>query len=124
MYGYTMPGTYIDTLFSAVGCDTIRTLHLEGNNWYIPNVFSPNDDQINDVFEVYDLQEQDVGLEYFAIFDRFGNMVYETKVWPIRWDGRHKASGRYCNPGVFAYVLITNCHSNPHEEYGNITLVR
>jgi gliding motility-associated-like protein len=123
-YGYVIPGMYIDTLVSSLGCDSIRILHLEGSVSYIPNIFSPNGDQINDVFEISTFPEGVSGFEYFAIFDRFGDKVYETSARPIRWDGKNKVSGRYYNPGVYTWVWSTICNTKHVMKHGNITLLR
>jgi gliding motility-associated-like protein len=121
--GYHIPGTYTDTLISAAGCDSIRTLILSGVSKYIPNVFSPNQDSRNDIFEVVSFPENDFELAYFGIFDRMGNMAYQVTTGPIHWDGRDK-SGRFYNPGVFAYVLRYLCNNREITETGNITLIR
>jgi gliding motility-associated-like protein len=90
---------------------------------YIPNVFSPNDDGINDYFEVYLSAFDAVRLEYFAIFDRFGSKAYETTTWPVRWDGR-MTGGEAFNPGVFTYIFIYLCDARRIVESGDVTLVR
>lgn len=98
--GYHQPGIYTDTLVSVTGCDSIRTLELRGGGVFIPNVFSPNADGINDVFEIFPSPDFTPAIEYFALFDRFGNMAYETYQWPVRWDGLgekyHIQSGCIC----------------------------
>jgi gliding motility-associated-like protein len=122
-FGYLRPGEYVDTLVSDNGCDSIVFTYVSGYARYIPNVFSPNADGINDFFEVYLSAFADVYLEYFAIFDRFGGMVYETKEWPVRWDGR-KDGVEVFNPGVFAYVFIYICNDRRIVESGDVTLLR
>ena len=90
---------------------------------YIPNVFSPNQDGINDLFEVIQFPEATFELEYFGIFDRYGTMAYETTTWPIVWDGNGKNEEPY-NPGVFAYVMVYHCGEEKITETGDITLLR
>ncbi len=121
--GHQLPGTYIDTLTSSAGCDSIRTLVLAGASRFIPNVFSPNQDNINDIFEVFTFPDSQLALTYFVIFDRMGNMVYESRNWPIRWDGKDNR-GRYYNPAVFTYLLKYICGHEEVIEPGNITLIR
>lgn len=121
--GYKLPGTYTDTLSSVNGCDSIRTLILRGSSKYIPNIFSPNDDGQNDVFTLNSFPSPVLQVVYFAIFDRMGNMAYEVKEGNIVWNGRDK-SGKFYNPGVFAYVLKYRCNLDEIIETGNITLIR
>ena len=120
---YHQPGTYIDTLISYLGCDSIVRIVIDDAGLYIPNVFSPNDDGINDVFTVYPYPVSELNIEYFSIFDRFGDMVYETENWPIIWLGQDN-NGKLFQPAVFAYVLIYHCGQKQSIRHGNITLVK
>lgn len=78
---------------------------------------------MNDVFEIFYFPEDGAQVEYFAIFDRFGNMAYERKDIAISWDGKDK-NGKYYNPGVFTYVLKSHCAGKSVIEHGTITLIR
>ncbi|MEP6794622.1 MAG: gliding motility-associated C-terminal domain-containing protein [Saprospiraceae bacterium] len=122
-YGYYTAGTYVDTLISYTGCDSIMTIELSGGHTYIPNVFSPNGDGINDVFEVVQFPDNTLQLQYFGIFDRFGDLTYETTSWPVLWNGKRK-NGDPFNPAVFAYVMIYKCGNEKITEKGDITLVK
>ncbi|HJW28715.1 MAG TPA: gliding motility-associated C-terminal domain-containing protein, partial [Saprospiraceae bacterium] len=123
LLGHAAPGIFIDTLLSGRGCDSILTLEVKPSHRYIPNVFSPNGDQVNDVFEITSYPEPDLPIDYFAIFDRFGNMVYEKPDGEVKWDGKDKSGNDY-NPGVFAYILISICGGKNAIEHGTITLIR
>jgi len=114
---------YLDTLQSFEGCDSIVTVYVDGYRLYIPNVFSPNDDQVNDHFEVYAFPSEPGELESFLIFDRFGDLVYSAENWPVKWDGKDK-NGSYFNPGVFTYVISYRCEQKMMQQGGTITLVR
>ncbi|HZV45266.1 MAG TPA: gliding motility-associated C-terminal domain-containing protein [Saprospiraceae bacterium] len=114
---------YLDTLQSIEGCDSILTVYVDGYSLYIPNVFSPNDDQINDLFEVYAFPSEPGELVSFLILDRFGDLVYTTENWPVKWDGKDK-NGSYFNPGVFTYVITYYCEQKIIQYGGNITLAR
>jgi gliding motility-associated-like protein len=122
-HGYTHPGTYVDTLTSTSGCDSIRTFQIQGSIVYVPNVFSPNNDQINDVFEVTSYPEEEMELISFTIFDRWGNMVHHSTTGPVQWDGKGN-NGTLFNPGVFTYVMILSCGNKQIHYDGSITLVR
>ena len=116
-------GTYVDTFETVGGCDSIRTLIIEGSNVYVPNVFTPNQDGINDAWTISPSVENSLDLAYVAVFDRFGNMAFETTQWPIEWKG-DDVNGKPFQPGVFAYVFIYFCGNVKYAEHGNITLVR
>ncbi len=67
----------------------------------IPNVFSPNDDGINDLFKIEDLpQECSV-----QIFDRWGIIVFESNNQNTYWNGR-TTSGINCVEGCYFYRII------------------
>ena len=113
----------MDTLESYTGCDSIRILELREDSEYIPNVFSPNGDGINDHFIIFQNSRQASELQYFALFDMFGDMVYETRSWPVQWDGNNRTQTPY-QSAVFAYVFIYSCGDNTIIKNGNVTLVR
>lgn len=100
--------TYFLVIEDENGCsvtDQITVFVSNERNVYIPNVFSPNNDGSNDFFTVYgDNKVNAVSL--VQIFDRWGNMVYESNSIQINqestgWDGR--ANGEPLNPGEFVY---------------------
>ena len=122
-YGYTDSGTYTDTLTSVLGCDSLRTLIIRDGVFYIPNVFSPNDDGLNDLFEIISNPVDALTLTYFVIYDRFGNMAYETFTNPVQWNGTGK-NGKSYNPGVYTYLMKHTCQGVEQVITGDITLIR
>lgn len=96
------------------------------NKIYIPNVFSPNGDGINDVFTVsYGADLDVIGMEG-SIFDRWGNLVFGSQDIPFRWDGLF--NGEHMMPGVYIYTLIISYLDNGQVRVkyfpGDITLIR
>lgn len=96
------------------------------DNIYIPNVFSPNDDQINDVFTLS--VSPDVLLTSLegSIYDRWGNLVYSSTAIPFVWDGRF--DGEVMMPGVYVYRLKAKYTVGGDEKErlftGDLTLVK
>ena len=87
---------------------------------YVPNTFTPNQDGENDVMYVRGRNITDL---YFAIYDRWGELVFETKKQSVGWDGFFK--GMKVDPAVFDYFLKYKCDGNQeHFMKGNITLIR
>jgi gliding motility-associated-like protein len=69
--------------------------------YFLPNVFSPNGDNINDVFEPFPWKFVDsVDVQ---IFNRYGALVFTTKDPNIQWRGEHIDGGR-CADGVYFYT--------------------
>ena len=127
---YRQSGVYDKMLTTRYGCDSLRILILEilgEGEVFVPNVFSPNGDGINDKISVY--ADKDVHLiDVFRIFDRWGEMMYENTSFPpndpnIGWDGNLR--GTPVRPAVFAYYLEwTDKLGGKHKDYGDVTLVR
>jgi gliding motility-associated-like protein len=89
---------------------------------FIPNVFSPNGDGVNEVWEVSLDPALEVSGVECSIFDRWGNTVYGTKTLPIAWDG--SVRGKYAQPGVYVYMLsINSVGSTRHLFSGDLTIV-
>ncbi|MBL4706191.1 MAG: gliding motility-associated C-terminal domain-containing protein, partial [Flavobacteriales bacterium] len=87
---------------------------------FVPNVFSPNGDNFNDIIYVRGGPFQEF---YFAIFNRWGQLVFETSDQTIGWDGTFKANE--LDPAVFVYkVSFTDWQGESGEKAGNITLVK
>lgn len=69
--------------------------------YFLPNVFSPNGDEVNDVFEPFPWKFVDsVDVQ---IFNRYGALVFATQDPEIQWRGEHKDGGR-CADGVYFYT--------------------
>ncbi len=121
---------YTVSVSNAQGCSDLDSMivFVERNiNIYVPNVFSPNGDGINDHLLISAgayIEE----IESFTIFDRWGNMVYLNENFQpndpsVAWDGKRK--GLTLNPGVFAYKMIAKFADGRSEIiYGDVTLLR
>ncbi|HZV69073.1 MAG TPA: gliding motility-associated C-terminal domain-containing protein [Saprospiraceae bacterium] len=96
-------------------------------NIFIPNIFSPNGDQVNDNLIIYGSRDI-VSIEFFEIFDRWGNKVFGTENFlpgdiSRSWDGTFH--GKLLNSGVYVYkikVLFTN--DLELVDTGDFTLIR
>ncbi len=87
---------------------------------YVPNAFTPNGDRNNEKLYVRGLNLSKVHLE---IYNRWGELVFETNDQSIGWDGTFK--GKPADPAVFVYYLEADCaDGESYFEKGNITLIR
>ena len=87
----------------------------------MPNVFSPNGDGHNDQFQAIVLDG--VSGVQLNIFNRWGQLVYESKGPQFAWDGRSGA-GMSVSDGVYFWTLTYNGPSGNGEQYGTVTLLR
>ncbi len=67
---------------------TVFTPACINNDAYVPNVFSPNGDGINDFFELFLAKQTTVQqVIKVEIIDRWGNLVYFSESEMPKWDG-------------------------------------
>jgi gliding motility-associated-like protein len=86
----------------------------------IPNVFSPNNDNKNDAF---DIDIQGGRLFDLKIFNRWGELIFKTSNQTNKWDGKYKGSD--CSAGVYIYTITYKFLSQQTKNaYGSITLLR
>ena len=91
---------------SCIGDDIINIIFTVcENDISIPNVFTPNGDEINDYFDIKGTCESDSYL--FRIYDRWGIKVFTSEFGKLSWDGR-TTSGMEAVEGVYYYVLQMN----------------
>lgn len=103
---YKYPGKFLVTLktVDSNGCELTVTKVVEVIklvNISVPSAFSPNGDGFNDFYSIghYKLSEF-----YFQVFNRWGQMVYETDNPDFKWNGR-TLDGKMATEGVYVYVL-------------------
>ncbi len=77
---------------------------------YCPNIFSPNQDQINDQLTIYGAKDVEKVIS-MRVFDQWGNLIFEQKDFPPNdnhygWDGTYK--GIPANQGIYtcSFVLL------------------
>lgn len=114
-YGLNNNNDTIKFTFEAQDCD---------NHIYIPNVFTPNSDGINDNFRVY-FEYSTVCKEDFklSIFDATHQIIYQTDDLNLHWNGTHKDID--CPQGVYHYILEYKREDGEmFEKDGQILLMR
>lgn len=113
---------YID----AFGCTNSDSVYVEfvNNDIYIPNIFTPNEDGINDCFKPSFVSNQIIEEYMFTIYNRWGEKVFETKDTSECWNGEFK--GKPLNPAVYAWVIESiNINCNKIELLsGDVTLIK
>jgi gliding motility-associated-like protein len=123
-------GTYTVSLYveNINGCSDFITFDMhvyETLALYIPNSFTPNDDGLNDLFKAYASNNQ---LKDFRlrIFDRFGELVFESEDINEGWNGGFVGSTYFVQNDVYVYqVEVTSTITEEKLEYnGHITIIR
>jgi gliding motility-associated-like protein len=99
---------------------TVSVFVGEGNDFFIPNAFSPNGDGNNDVLEVYGTGLATVKMK---IFNRWGEKIFDSGNQWGGWDGTFK--GQLQNPGVYTYYVEgVYLNGKVREKRGSITILR
>ncbi len=102
-----------------LGLDSLESL------FFIPNVFSPNADGVNDYFEISPARSVQVLDFQVEIFDRWGNLLFRSTDLDFRWDGTFK---KLMDPGVFVWYMEIEAISCNRRvslfEKGDVTIVR
>ena len=114
---------------TANGCDYEHTINVQMESCiveealvYIPNVFTPNGDSVNDAFEIV-LQNGIV--ERGWIFNRWGNIVCTFSPTQLKWNGRDERTGNPVLDGVYTYVLYFKPANTVSKLYqGFVTLIK
>ena len=104
------------------GCVVKDSVHVDPMNktcLVIPNIFSPNGDLINDVWNI-GMKELYPSME-IKIFNRWGELVWRSeKGYPKPWDGRSNGSALPLD----SYHYIVDLHNGSKPFIGNVTIVR
>lgn len=107
---YSPPRSTIDVFPRLIvqnnyGCfDTAIQKIVVPNSCYIavPNAFTPNRDGLNDY--LYPLNAYKATDLLFRVYNRVGQVVFETRDWTKKWDGRFK--GQTADMGTYVWILI------------------
>lgn len=126
--GNLPPGMYNIQLTNEAACsqDTMIILSQEECPINIPNAFTPNEDGLNDRFNI--LSHPDFAGEFlsFSIFDRWGRKVYENKNFDSQdsgWDGTFK--GTDCEIGVYIFYFEYISETGERKLVsGNVSLIK
>lgn len=94
------------------GCDYVHTVNVQLESCsveppviFIPNVFTPNGDMVNDTFEII---IQNGKVERGWIFNRWGNVICTFSPTQLKWDGKDELTGIPVLDGVYTYVVYFN----------------
>lgn len=115
---------FMDTIYFTINsyqCDSTEDSNPEKEiPFFIPNIFSPNNDNQNDYLMVKGNENNFIALQ---IFDKFGNKVFVTTDMNISWNGQYK--NQEAKDGIYVYELKFKDSNNSSRAYmGNIALIK
>ncbi|HRI26972.1 MAG TPA: choice-of-anchor L domain-containing protein [Chitinophagales bacterium] len=119
------PGTYSVTVFNNEGCRGAATATVTETivaPFLIPSAFSPNGDDVNDVFRIVTTNVEIASLK-LHVRNRWGEEVFFSDRLTEGWNGKFKSQD--CEMGVYVYYgSITLPNGEVKEFQGNVTLIR
>jgi len=131
---HTFPPTgnmdYLVTLIASnsINCiDSVSTIiHINDELvYYVPNAFTPDGDAFNQIFKPIFTSGIDVYDYHFMIFNRWGEIVFESFDANYGWNGRY-GEGELKQDEVYTWKINfkENISDKKHEEIGYVTLLR
>lgn len=121
-----LAGLYTVTATDAQGCTSTRSIAIEEarccDKVFIPNVFSPNKDMLNDEFRAR--LSPGFVMETLLIYDRWGKQIWRSTQAFDNWDGRYL--GTDCPIGTYFYHYTYVCEDTGEKfsKQGDVLLIR
>lgn len=122
----TSPGIYEVLVTNAANCKaraTTAVIEICKPSLFVSSAFSPNGDGINDTYDVF---ENHVGFYSMTIFNRWGEVIFQSNDKNIYWDGTYK--GDVMPVGVYPYLIKyegdSEIYKGPFQLEGSVTIVK
>lgn len=114
---------YCVTASNSNGCNSSACLKVDvvkESSLYVPNTFTPNGDQLNDVFLVPTTNMSEYNIK---IFDRWGALLFESNDVTTCWDGTYR--GKAVAEDVYVYAITgKGIDKVEYEKRGHVTVLR
>ncbi len=125
-------GTYVVTLiaYTEDGCpDTItKPIFIHTNIIiYVPNTFTPDDDEFNQVFLPVVYSGVDPQEYSLLIFNRWGEVVFESHDINVGWRGYYgQKNGKKCQDGTYTWKIVVGSEEDTETQIlvGHVNLIR
>jgi gliding motility-associated-like protein len=126
---YSSPGFYLVYLiaYTDFGCSdtTAQAIFVdEPLIYYVPNTFTPDDDQFNQFFKPIMTQGIDIYGYQLLIFNRWGEVLFESNDAEYGWDGTY--GGKIVQDGTYIWKIRYKVIGvdKPQEMMGHVNLIR
>ncbi|AEA42113.1 T9SS C-terminal target domain-containing protein [Fluviicola taffensis] len=121
-------GSYTIVLYAASGpcIDSAKvTVEIQDDlTYYIPNTFTPDGDEYNNVFKPIFNDAFDKQSYTMLIFNRWGEVLFETKDTEFGWDGTY--NGELCKEGTYTWKIVIKKKTKDYriDLNGHITILK
>jgi gliding motility-associated-like protein len=123
-------GAYVQLIaYSQSGCADTAQLTIgyqEEEVFYVPNSFTPDGDEYNNVFFPFFYSGYDPYNYELAIFDRWGELIFESRNVLVGWDGSYGDKGRKAQDGIYIWkITFKNALNDKRRQVvGHVNLIR
>jgi len=121
------PGKVLASIVDQYGCAASDSIYIcvtnncLENTLVIPNFITPNGDGKNDNFRF--LNPEHLPIIFLRIYDRWGEMLFESSDQEPFWDGTFK--GKSCSPGTYVYMIEAGCNVKGNiTKSGNVSIIK
>ncbi|HKC69429.1 MAG TPA: PKD domain-containing protein, partial [Bacteroidia bacterium] len=126
VFNGTVDAHYVETISDVRGCFAVNStfdIHVEPlASVDVPTAFTPNGDGTNDI--VYVAGWGIKSLQYFKIYNRWGELVFESNDIKVGWDGTYKGTPQNMETYVYQVSVTTFISQDPIVKKGYIKLLR
>jgi gliding motility-associated-like protein len=113
------------TVFNIAGCSDSAFINIKvfatGPTVFVPTAFTPNNDGKNDVLRPVAVGMQRI--EYFNVYNRWGQLVFSTSFNGAGWDGRISGQSQATNVYVWMVKAI-DFNGASYFQKGMVTLIQ
>jgi len=114
------PDRFVSSNITDFSNDVYALVIRDNLDAFVPQIFSPNGDGINDVLFAFGNRYETMN---FIVYNRLGEKVFETSDNSVGWDGKFR--GKDAQPGVYVYYLTAKILEEGNiTQKGDVTLVR
>ena len=112
--------------FLCANVDSVEILFNNGLVYYIPNTFTPNGDEFNQIFKPIFSNSIDPYNYSFYIYNRWGHVIFETHDVEKGWDGLFGVDGIPVPQGTYTYKIIVKFTETDErkEFFGHVNVAR
>lgn len=125
------PGSYQISLiaYSVFGCTDTALVNIEVQDeviYYVPNSFTPDDDEYNPIFKPVFTSGFDPYDYKMIIFNRWGEIIFETRDVSYGWDGTYLGASGLCKEGDYVWQIEfkTTLSDERRKITGSVTLLK
>ena len=111
-----------------MGCSSVYEMVVNVQDvliFYVPNTFTPDGDDVNNVFLPVFTSGYDIYDYHFTVFNRWGEVMFESYNSAVGWEGTYGTQG-LVEDGVYVWRIEfgDNRSDKRHKHHGHVTVLK